>query len=113
MNAIEIARKIVAHLPQREIFGKVSLPSLSEHGSLKRSRAAQVEFSGPGFINITISVSFISEQIRNILLKGVVPPHVLNIFGHRENTNEKKGSKVVIDLSSPNIAKEMFVGHLR
>ena len=73
----------------------------------------QVEFSGPGFINITISAAFVSGQIRNILLKGVLPPNVLNIVGSKSSKNGSKPPKVVIDFSSPNIAKEMHVGHLR
>jgi len=43
-------------------------------------------------------------------LKGVLPPNVLSLVG---NNGEKKKPRVVIDFSSPNIAKEMHVGHLR
>jgi arginyl-tRNA synthetase len=60
-----------------------------------------VEISGPGFINIYLSQGFIKTELKKIILDSVKPPYV----------GEKK--RVIIDFSSPNIAKEMHVGHLR
>jgi len=90
----EVAKLIVQNLPQHEIFDKI-------------------DYSGPGFINITISAGFVSKQIRNLLTKGVQPPNVLNLVGNSANNSGNKRPRVVIDFSSPNIAKEMHVGHLR
>ena len=42
-----------------------------------------------------------SRLVSDILIRGVRPPPV------------QKKLRVVVDLSSPNIAKEMHVGHLR
>ena len=52
-------------------------------------------------MNIHIRTSFITRFVQNILKNGVQPPEV----------GDKK--KAVVDFSSPNIAKEMHVGHLR
>ncbi|KAB0364298.1 hypothetical protein FD754_008454 [Muntiacus muntjak] len=61
----------------------------------------KVEIAGPGFINIHLRKGFVSQQLTNLLVNGVKIPSI----------GENK--KVIVDFSSPNIAKEMHVGHLR
>ncbi|XP_063955150.1 arginine--tRNA ligase, cytoplasmic-like [Lytechinus pictus] len=61
----------------------------------------KVDIAGPGFINIHLKKSYIAPLITGILTQGVLPPPL------------KKKKRVVIDMSSPNIAKEMHIGHLR
>ncbi|MEE6478811.1 hypothetical protein FKM82_012019 [Ascaphus truei] len=61
----------------------------------------KVEIVSPGFINVHVRKDFVSKQLSKLLVNGVQPPDI----------GERK--KVVVDFSSPNIAKEMHVGHLR
>jgi len=61
----------------------------------------KLEVAGPGFVNIFLDKKFVEYELNAILEKGVLPP----------STGPRK--KVIVDFSSPNIAKEMHVGHLR
>lgn len=62
---------------------------------------SRVEIAGPGFINIFLKPEFLNYQLTQLHTDpraGVIP--------HEPQT-------VVIDYGSPNVAKEMHVGHLR
>lgn len=56
---------------------------------------------GQGFINIWLKPSYVERSIRNILRNGLKPPII-----------EKK-YRIIVDFSSPNMTKELHVGHLR
>lgn len=59
------------------------------------------EIAGAGFINIYLKHDFGQLVLSNWLKIGKVPPPYV------------KKKRVIVDFSSPNIAKEMHVGHLR
>ncbi|MBY4678183.1 arginine--tRNA ligase [Marinobacterium arenosum] len=64
--------------------------------------ASKVEIAGPGFINIHLSPTWLAQLVEHALRQ---PRMGLNAVQNPQT--------VVIDYSSPNLAKEMHVGHLR
>ena len=60
------------------------------------------EIAGPGFINLKLQTSYLEAQLNAIQLDSRL--------GIPKATNPQKQ---IVDFSSPNIAKEMHVGHLR
>ncbi|WP_100655722.1 arginine--tRNA ligase [Alteromonas flava] len=63
--------------------------------------ASQLEIAGPGFINIHLSHDFLASWATTASQDA------------RVSINEQTAQTVVVDYSSPNLAKEMHVGHLR
>ena len=66
-----------------------------------------LEIAGPGFINIKLKNKVLIEAIKS----NIKCPRVGVPLSNKNNSNSQK--KVIVDFSSPNIAKEMHVGHLR
>jgi arginyl-tRNA synthetase len=86
-NPREVADLVVEALQKDPLFPKVF---------------AKLEVAGPGFINITVSSTLLDERV-----SAALSDPFLGV------PTEKTPQKVIVEFSSPNVAKELHVGHLR
>lgn len=82
-NPRAVAEKIVSYLKDEKLFSKI-------------------EIAGPGFINVTIDPVFLSSELN----KAYLDSHLGAMLPDHKR-------KVIVEFSSPNVAKQLHVGHLR
>jgi len=97
--ALPLAKKV--RRAPREIAGALA-EALSAAGRDGRAPfLARVAVAGPGFLNLTLSESYLLERAGDLLVD------------ERLGADVVAKETVVVDYSAPNVAKEMHVGHLR
>ena len=86
----------------REIGDQIAKRLMLDNSANAAPVFTKIELAGPGFINLTLSDAYLSQRMAALISDsrlGVAVP------ADRET--------VVVDYSSPNLAKEMHIGHLR
>jgi arginyl-tRNA synthetase len=103
-----LAKKIKSnpHKLADEVVKKIDISDICE----------RPEVAGPGFINLRLKPDFVADRLLQIskhYVEEKFPGNVRISFPRFGIDKVANPETIVVDFSSPNIAKEMHVGHLR
>jgi arginyl-tRNA synthetase len=93
-----LAEKIIQGLPPNQLIAKAEATPMKR--KFKPTCIAEDPEKSPYFINVFLTNQYLETELMKILHTGVQYP-------------AQQKARVLVDFSSPNIAKELHVGHLR
>lgn len=97
-SALKIAKTLKSH--PRQIAKRI-MDIIDLYDPVGRRMIEKIEIAGAGFINIFLCSDFLAKRIEFML------------SDERLGVPLAKREKIIVEFSSPNIAKELHVGHLR